>query len=41
MRKQLVWYSKGLPGGIELRRNLSKIKNKQQAREAVLKFFSQ
>jgi nifR3 family TIM-barrel protein len=41
MRKQLVWYSKGIAGGIELRRNLSKIKTKGQAREAVEKFFSQ
>jgi len=40
MRKFLVWYSKGIPGGIELRRELSGIKSKAAALEAVDKFFS-
>lgn len=40
MRRQLVWFSKGVPRGIELRRNLAKIKTKKQAWEAARKLFS-
>jgi tRNA-dihydrouridine synthase B len=39
MRKHLVWYSKGLPNGIELRRGLAKIKTRENVMEAVEKFF--
>jgi tRNA-dihydrouridine synthase B len=39
MRKHLVWYTKGLENGIELRRGLAKIKTKANVIEAVEKFF--
>jgi len=39
MRKHLVWYTKGLENGIELRRGLAKIKTRAHVIEAVEKFF--
>jgi len=39
MRKHLVWYTKGLENGIELRRGLAKIKTRENVIEAVEKFF--
>jgi tRNA-dihydrouridine synthase B len=39
MRKYLVWYTKGLANGIELRRGLAKIKTRQNVIEAVEGFF--
>jgi len=40
MRRQLVWFSKGLPRSLELRRELAKIKTRQQAMQAAERFFS-